>query len=159
MAKPLPQLKTKNNSVENRTATFLKIYWHDYKQWKRNSGNIKVEVLVCIAWADSHLWYALKWENNIGNIGNNDRWDVVHFSSLDNGIKAMTYWLNNKWLGSYTMIWELSQWGRTVLWLKWCAEKWEFCYATSKENWNNNVLNCLSLIHNKQINEDFIFRN
>lgn len=157
-AKPLPRLETKNNSVESRTATFLKLYWHNYDQWKRNSMNIKTEVLVCIAWADSHLGYALKWENNVGNIWNNDRWNVVHFSSLDSWIKAMAKWLNNTWLWRYNKIWELSQWWRTELWLKWCAEKWEFCYATSPDNWNNNVLNCLSLIHNKQIDENFIYK-
>lgn len=114
--------------------------------------------MVCIAWADSHLWYALKWDNNVGNIGNNDRWNVVNFSSLDQWINAISKWLNNRWLGSYTIIGELSQWWRTVLGMKWCAEKWEFCYATSPDNWNNNVLNCLSLIHNQQINEDFRYK-
>ena len=35
--------------------------------------NIKTEVLVAIAWADTHLGYASKSKNNIGNVGNNDR--------------------------------------------------------------------------------------
>lgn len=157
-AKPLPTIKTKNNSVYSRTSVFLSLHWHNIWQWEAQSKNIKTEVLVCIARADSHLGYALKTKNNIGNIGNNDRWDTMEFETLDLGIRAITNTLNNQYLGRYTMIWELSQWGRTVLWLKWCAEKWEYCYATSKENRNWNVLNCLSLINMKQIDETFTFR-
>ena len=158
-SKQLPIIKTKNNSVYSRTSVFLSLYGHNIWQWEAQSKNIKIEVLVCIARADSHLWYALKSENNIGNIGNNDRWDVIHFDTLDDWIKAMaTMWLNGTYLKNYNIIWELSQWGRTALWLKGCAEKWEYCYATSPENWNNNIINCLSLIHMKQIDETFTFR-
>ena len=150
-AKPLPKLETKNNSIENRTATFLKIYWHDYTQWKNNSLNIKTEILVCIAWADSHLWYALKWENNVGNVGNNDRWNVVHYKTLDDWIKAIARVLNGRYLKNKQTIGDLSFAGD-------CKTDCKYVYATSNSTRQNNVINCLSLIHNRQINPDFIFR-
>ena len=119
---------------------------------------IKKEAIVCIAWADSHLWKMLKSTNNIGNVWNNDRWDVVHFATIEQGIEAMFRVLNNRYLGNYQRLWELSQWWRTNLWLKPCTDRWEFCYATSKENWNNNVLNCLNTIKDTSIDENWNFR-
>ncbi len=151
ITKPLPRLETKNNSIENRTAIFLKIYWHNYNQWKTNSLNIKTEVLVCIAWADSHLWYALKWENNVGNVWNNDRWNIVHYKTLDDWIRAIarvlnwTYLKNKQTIGDLSLAWD-------------CKIDCKYIYASDKEARQNNTLNCLSLIYNKQINSDFIFR-
>ena len=28
-------------------------------------------------------------KNNVGNVGNNDRWDTVEFKTLEDGIRAM----------------------------------------------------------------------
>ena len=122
---------------------------------------IKPEVAVCIAFADTSLWKAMKTKNNIGNVWNNDRWDKVHLSSIYVWITAIYQTLNNKYLSKYDTLGMLSQWGRTALRAKWCGEKWEQCYATSPDNWNNNIINCLNLIHwheDKKIDENFLFR-
>lgn len=111
---------------------------------------IKPEVLVCIAQADSSLGRALKSTNNIGNVGNNDRGDVVHYSSLEAGIEAMGKVLNNGYLGHYETIGQLSRGGGN-----WTGK----IYASSKYNWNKNVKLCLRTITgDSSIDESFPFR-
>lgn len=151
-------------TVNQRMKSLLQIFWiwNTYDSWIKywNEQWIKPEVAVCIAFADTSLWAQTKTTNNIGNVGNNDRWDRVYFNTLDLGIGAIFKTLNNKYMWNYYKIWMLSQWGRTVLQAKWCWEKWEYCYATSPENRNNNVLNCLTLLHRHEwyIDEHFEFR-
>jgi len=109
---------------------------------------IKKELTVCIAWADSSLWKQLKSRNNIGNVGNNDRGQVVHYATIEWGIEAIYKVLNNRYLWHKQSVWSLSPWG---------GGNAPF-YATSPENWNNNVLNCLNTILDSSINESFNFR-
>lgn len=150
-AKPLPTIKTTNNSVYSRTSVFLSLYGHNIWQWEAQSKNIKTEVLVCIARADSHLGYALKTKNNVGNYWNNDRWDTVSFETLDEWILAMTWALNWTYLWTKQTIWDLSfAWN--------CKINCSKVYATSNSNRENNVLNCLSVIYMKQIWPEFEFR-
>ena len=147
--KPLPRLLTEWSL--NRMEEFANIHWHDYSLREKVANEQKVlpEVLLCIARADSHLWHALKSKNNVGNVGNNDRWDVVHYKTLEDGIRAMwVYALNGTYLRHKRSIGSLSPWG-------WGDKPY---YATSDSNWNVNVLNCLSNIHEQRINEDFKFR-
>jgi len=119
-------------------------YWYaSEKKWK-----IKKEVALCIAWADSWLGRYLKTPNNIWNVGNNDRGNRVSVSTLEKWVDLIFQTLNNKYLKHKQSIWSLSVW--------WGGTK-PF-YATSKENWNINTLNCLSTIHWVQINENFMIR-
>lgn len=121
--------------------------------------HIKPEVVIAIAKADSSLWNELKTSNNIGNVGNNDRWDTLHFESIEKWIEAIYKTLNNKYLWDIYNIGYLSEWWRMVLWGKSCSLPNEFCYATSTDNWNNNVINTLRLLHNDStIDESFEFR-
>lgn len=121
--------------------------------------NIKPEVVIAIAKADSSLWNELKTNNNIGNVGNNDRWDTVAFDSIEKWIEAIYKTLNNKYLWDIYNIGYLSEWGRITLWGKSCSLPNEYCYATSTDNWNNNVINTLRLLHNDpSIDESFNFR-
>lgn len=148
-SKKLPKLSA--IGIAERSDEFLKKFWHDYEIRDNiaREGWVKTEVLFCIARADSHLWYALKSKHNYGNVGNNDRGDTVSYKSREEGIKAIVlYALNGTYLKHKQSIWSLSPW-----W--WWSKPY---YATSKENWNINVLNCLSLMYNKRVNEDFIFR-
>lgn len=152
-AKRLPRLNTKNNSVDSRVETLLKLYWQDYNTWKTiaNKYWIKVEVAVAIAWADTHLWYALKTKNNIGNVGNNDRWDTRTPKTLEQWIEAIFQTLNNGYLWNKQTVWDLS-----FAWS--CKIDCSKAYATSPQHRQNNVLNLLSLIYMKKINPDFTFR-
>lgn len=128
----------------------LQRYWlptqpfidNEIKYW------VKKELAVCIAWADSHLGRALKSTNNIWNVGNNDRWQVVHYKTIGAWIEAMYRVLNNKYLWHKRSVWSLSVWGGGS----------KPYYATSPENWNNNVLNCLNTILGPSITEERVFR-
>lgn len=119
-------------------------YWHEAEA----TYKIKKEVALCIARADSGLGKYLKTKNNIGNVGNNDRWDKVAFASMQDWVNAIFKVLNNKYLSHKQSIWSLSPWG----W--WTAP----FYATSKENWSVNVRNCLSIIHWQPIGNDYKIR-
>lgn len=124
--------------------------------------NIKPELLVCIAQADSSLGNALKSTNNIGNVGNNDRGDTKHFDSLGLAIAGIGETLNNKYLKGNTMIGQLSQGGRDIMGTKYDCSKAPSpfkCYATSKFNWNKNVKLCLQdILQDKTIDEKWEFR-
>lgn len=109
---------------------------------------IKKELPFCIAWADSDFWRQLKSKNNIWNVWNNDRWDTVAYETIDDGIEAIFKTLNWTYLKHKQSVWSLSPGG-------WWDPSY---YATSPENWNNNVLNCLNTILDTKINEDWNFR-
>lgn len=146
------------DTVKDRTDNMLKQYWYSPAMRHKiaKEQGIKTEVLVAIAWADSHLWYATKSKFNIGNVGNNDRWDTVEFPTLEAGIRAMgSYALNGKYLSHKTTVGDLSCWGYYARDME-CQYP---VYATSAENWNVNVLNLLTAIYGEQVDEWFIFRN
>ena len=151
VAKPQPKLVS--SGVENRTKELLNKYGHEYYLWERlaNAHWIKAEVIVAIAFADTHLWYATKTEFNIGNVGNTDSGRVRKPDTLEQWISAMFYALNNKYLWEKQTIWDLS-----YAW--WCKIRCDKVYATSNSNRQNNVLNTLSNIYQKKITEDFKFR-
>lgn len=160
--KPIPKIA--GETVDERAKQWLDTagLWYTLDTWKQHWETYKLDYAlpICIAWADSHLWKATKSTNNIGNVWNNDRWDVVHYATLDAWIMAIYRTLNNKWIGGSTKLWQLSWEGRIMLKIEDC--NWtkvnQKCYATSKVVWHSNVSNCLSAIHNKQIDENYEFR-
>lgn len=152
-AKPLPKLKTKNTSIESRTETLLRLYWQDYKLWKRLADIhwIKLEVAVAIARSDTHLWMAMKTDNNIWNVLNTDSGNTRTPDTLEQWIEAIFHTLNNQYLWEKQTIGDLS--------FAWdCKIRCDKVYATSNENRQNNILNILSLLYMKQIDATFLFR-
>ena len=114
---------------------------------------------ISIAKADSSLWQQLKTANNIWNVGNNDRWDTVSYDTKTDWIEAIFIVLNNQYLGDIYTIGYLSCWGKTALWIKDCFQNKEMVYATSKDNWNNNVINSMRMIYRDwSIWEEYNFR-
>lgn len=106
------------------------------------------EVLICIAYADSSLWNFLKTANNFGNVGNNDRGDKVSFITPEAGVNAIGKTLNNGNLSYISTINMLSRYGNKT-WM---------VYATAPENHFNNVANCIGMIRNKWVPDNFKFR-
>ena len=161
--KPIPKIT--GDTVDKRAKEWLDTAWLGYtlETWKKHWETYKLDYVlpICIAWADSHLGKALKSTNNIWNVGNRDDWSVVHYETLDAWIMAIYRTLNNKWIGGSTKLGQLSWEGRTILGIEGC--NWtkvnQKCYATSKVVWHSNVSNCLSSIHNKQIDWNYLFRN
>ena len=132
-----------------------------YPIWEKYSVQywIDISLAIAIAKADSSLGNSLKTTNNIGNVGNNDRGDTQSYSSIDEWIEAIFRVLNNQYLWNIYTVWYLSQWWRTNINALWCSVSWEYCYATSKENWNINVINTLRNLHNdSSIGESYNFR-
>lgn len=134
-----------NTFEEISTAHWIPLeYWYNSeKKWK-----VKKEVWLCIARADSWLWKYLKTKNNIGNVGNNDRWDRVNIATLEKWVDVIFQTINNKYLWHKQSIGSLSVWwgGNSPY------------YATSPDNWDKNVRNCLSVIHWQEISKDFKIR-
>lgn len=110
--------------------------------------NIDKDVVMCIAFAESTLGHYLSTSNNIGNVGNNDRWDRVPFYSALMWARSIPLTLNNDFLWDYHTIKQLSRYGN----------KDGKIYASSPINRQTNVLKCLSQIKGYYIPEDFPFR-
>lgn len=153
-------VELKGNTVEERATDLLNKHGAPHSSvWFKTAEayGIKAEVAICISKADSSLGQELTTANNFGNVWNNDRGDRVHFKTAEEWIAAISKVLVWKYLLPNKKVWELSNGWRANLWLPKCWA-WNYCYATSEDNWNVNVLNCLSMIHNKPIDEDFSFR-
>jgi hypothetical protein len=82
-------------------------------------------------------------------VGNNDRGDKVVMTSAWQGIESIALTLNNKYLGHYTTIGQLSRGG---------GNKTGSIYASSEFNWNKNVKACLSELTGEKVTEGFQFR-
>ena len=134
-AKPLPK-------VEPTLQAFATEYWLDPQDFidAGKEYNIKPEVILCIARADSDLGRALKSKNNIWNVGNNDRWDTREFATMRDWIFAIGQTLNNKYLWNKETIQDLSRYWN-------CEKDCQYIYASSPENRENNVMNCLNFLY------------
>jgi len=156
-AQEVPRLWT----AEDNVLLMLRRYWlantYDHRVKMQEKYGVKMTVALCIAKADSSLGRELKTTNNIGNVANNDRWNRVHFSTIELWIEAIFKALTNKYIWKNTKIWELSNWWRKKLWLPKCWN-WNYCYATSEDNWNNNILNCIDSLYKIPKDENFLFR-
>lgn len=146
---PLPAID--GNNPQKRFENLVGYYarWFDHTVFENAEAQYWVhkELLACIAYAETGLWNNKKTMWNIMNYWNNDRWDTKTFTAVQNNVNAVAHDLVQwTYLSNNTIVWELSQWGRTYLWLPWCAEQWEFCYATSPVNWRGNVNDCLTMI-------------
>ncbi|HKL44374.1 MAG TPA: peptidoglycan DD-metalloendopeptidase family protein [Candidatus Absconditabacterales bacterium] len=142
------------NSVTERANQFINTYgvgiyrqlafWEDAIKEK----NVDRDVVICIAFAESTLGNYLSTSNNIGNVGNDDSGNRISFSSALAGARAISDTLNNRYLGKYHTIKQLSRYGN----------KDGKIYASSPINWQSNVTKCLSQIKGYYVPEDFPFR-
>lgn len=125
-----------------------KEYLYESFFWWGKNNWILPELAICIAKADTNLWRSLKSQNNLGNVGNNDRGNTIAYDSEYKAIEAIYNVLNNQYLWNYTQLGQLSRKHN---------KDWKI-YASSPENWFNNVANCLWSIRWEQIDEYFSFR-
>ena len=125
-----------------------KEYLYESFFWWGKNNWILPELAICIAKADTNLWRSLKSQNNLGNVGNNDRGNTIAYDSEYKAIQAIYNVLNNQYLWNYTQLGQLSRKHN---------KDWKI-YASSPENWFNNVANCLWSIRWEQIDEYFNFR-
>lgn len=142
------------DTKQERIISLLNTYWFDGEDTRYTIRTISriyrvyPETIVCIAYADSSLGRFLKTEHNYGNVGNNDRWDTVSYSNVEQWFNAIAKTLNNQYLWGYSTVDQLSRRGNES----------GMVYATSPENWHINVTNCLGMIHNKYVPDNFNYR-
>lgn len=142
------------NTVDERSQSFLNSYakgvYRDLDFWNTvvEGTNIDRDMVICVGFAESTLGNYLSTSNNIGNVGNNDRWDRIAYTSPYEGARLIALTMNNAYLGHYHTINQLSRYGN---------EDGKI-YASSPINWQTNVLKCLSKIKGYTIPEDFPFR-
>lgn len=144
----------KGDSVDERAQTFLNSYavgtYRNVAFWDQvvAGTNIDRDMVICIGFAESTLGKFLATDNNIGNVGNNDRGDRIAYNNPFNGARLIPLTLNNQYLGNYHTIKQLSRYGNSD----------GKIYASSPINWQSNVQKCLSKIKGYYVPEDFPFR-
>lgn len=141
-------------TVDERSQNFLASYavgvYKTLTFWNNAvvDTNIDRDMVICVAFAESTLGRYLSTNGNIGNVGNNDRWDRFAFGSALAGARAIAQTLNNQYLWDYHTINQLSRYGNPD----------GAIYASSPINWQTNVTKCLSQIKWYYVPEDFPFR-
>jgi len=149
-------------TIEERSKEWLDHHWmwDTYPIWIEMEKKHKINHIlpICVAWADSHLWKALATSYNLGNVGNNDRWDRVHMKSWEQWIEAIYKTLNNRYFSTINEVGRLSGEWRIKMKVNWCVGRWDYCYATSTVVWDTNVRNCMSAIADAQVDLYFNFR-
>lgn len=144
----------KGDSLDERAQRFLSSYavgvYKNVAFWDQvvAGTNIDRDMVICIGFAESTLGKFLSTDNNIGNVGNNDRGDRIAYNNPFNGARLIALTLNNKYLGDYHTIKQLSRYGN---------EDGKI-YASSPINWQSNVQKCLSKIKGFYVPEDYPFR-
>ncbi len=125
----------------------------DFKKWETwveegVEGKIDPSFLMCVGLAESGLGKNLKTAYNVGNVGNTDSGGTYDFASAREGVYWMVKTLNNRYLGQYEGINDLSRWGN----------KGGSIYASSSKSWHTNVVRCLSAIKGRFVEDDYRFR-
>ncbi len=144
----------KGNTEAERQQYLLSRYaTSDFKDWNMwvdtaLKANIDPSFLMCIGLSESTLGHHLKTRYNVGNVGNTDSGGVYYFDSPAEGVEWMGKTFNNKYLGQYTTIDQLSRWGNNS----------GPIYASSSSNWHNNTVKCLSALKGTFVADDFQFR-
>lgn len=129
-------------TVDERAQKFLNSYgvgvYRELPFWDSVviGTNIDRDMVICVAFAESTLGQYLATNNNIGNVGNNDRGDRIAYGTPYDGARLIAFTLNNQRLGNYHTIKQLSRYGNAD----------GKIYASSPINWQTNVLKCLSKI-------------
>lgn len=130
--------------------TYAAPAFKDWNMWVEESldGNIDPSFTMCIGLAETGLGRNLKTDYNVGNIGNTDSGATKLYPNARSWVYWIVKTLNNKFLSGYTKILELSRYGN----------KTGAIYASSSDNWHNNIVKCMSQLKQKYISDDYPFR-
>lgn len=144
----------KGDTEEERQKYMLTTYatkpFQDWKMWTDTAiaANIDPSFMMCIGLSETTLGNYLKTPNNIGNVGNTDSGATRTFATPQAGVSAMAQTFNNKYLGKYTKLSELSRWGNQS----------GPIYASSASDWHDNTIRCLTALKGEFVKDDFNFR-
>lgn len=86
--------------------------FRNWDVWSEEAVEAKIDpsFLMCIGLSETGLGRSLKTQYNVGNIGNTDSGETSTFISARDGIYWMGKTLNNRFLGGYQSLSELSRW-------------------------------------------------
>lgn len=144
----------KGASEEERQKYLLNTYATEaFKNWETwtdtaLAANIDPSFLMCIWLSETTLGNHLKTPYNVGNVGNTDNWSTVTFGSAEEGIAWMAKTFNNKYLGKYNSIDQLSRWGNDS----------GPIYASSNSEWHDNTIRCLTALKWRFVEDNYNFR-
>jgi len=143
---------------ENRMRELLSHYdkapEYEVRQVVARIYRVYPEALICIAYADTSLGNFLKTPNNIGNVWNNDRWNKVIHWTAEAGVNAIGKVLTNRYLWQYTERKQLAG-SSNPDWPNYATELTDWVRTN---NWYNNTLNCIGMIRDKWVPDNFAFR-
>ncbi len=142
-----------NTEVERQKYLLRKYAWRSFKNWNAwvqasLDAEIDPSFTMCVWLAESSLWRNLTTGFNVWNVWNTDGWDRVTFSSAKEWISWMVKTFNNKYLGKYKKVSQLSRYWN---------ERW-LIYASSWVNWHTNIIKCMWELKQDYLKNDFEFR-
>lgn len=122
----------------------------DWDVWVEESLDwwIDPTFVMCLGLAESWLWKHMKTPFNVWNVWNTDSWATKTFWNARFWIYQIVSTLNNKYLGHYNEIKDLSRY-----WNKDGA-----IYASSANHWHNNIVKCMSHIKGRYVPDNYSFR-
>ncbi len=140
------EIERQKNMIEKYAGTAFR----DQKMWIEESISESVDpsFVLCVWFAESTLGQNLTTSGNIGNVGNTDSGDRRDYESSRAWVRAIAAVVNNRWLGHYKTIDQLSGW-------------WNPrgpIYASSPTNWHENIIKCMSALKGKYIGNYSTFR-
>ena len=124
--------------------------FRNWEMWVEESldWNIDPTFIMCIWLAETWLWKNLKTSYNVWNVWNTDSWATKAFKNARSWVYYIVRTLNNKILWHHKRIKDLSRYGNKT---------WSI-YASSPDNWHNNIIKCMSAIKGKYVEDDYNFR-
>lgn len=144
---------TWDNEAERQQALLETYASNDFRNrniWVEESiaESIDPTFVLCVGLAESTLGKNLTTDGNIGNVGNTDSGARRDYDGPRAGIRAISAVVNNRWLGKYITIDQLSGWWNPV----------GPIYASSQTNWHENIVKCMSAIKWKYVGNKAPFR-
>ena len=126
--------------------------FNNWQMWIDESldWNIDPSFVMCIWLAETTLWKHLKTPYNIWNIWNTDSGATTNFPNAASWVYWMIKTLNNKYLSQYSEIRLLSRY--------WNKDETKPIYASSPENWHNNIIKCMSHLKWTYVSDSYNFR-
>jgi murein DD-endopeptidase MepM/ murein hydrolase activator NlpD len=142
-----------DSEIDRQKNLLSKYATTDFNRWdiwteEAVEARIDPSFMMCVGLAETGLGRNLKTQYNVGNIGNTDSGATSEFISPRDGIYWMGKTFNNKYLGEYQAISDLSRWGN----------KTGAIYASSPKNWQENIVRCLSSLKGRFIEDTYRFR-
>ena len=137
-----------------RQKNFLSLYaatdFQDRALWVQESlpESVDPTFVMCVWFAESSLGKNLTTSGNIGNVGNTDSGLRKDFDNARSGVRAIASVVNNNWLGGYTTLNQLSGWGNPK----------GPIYASSRTNWHENIIKCMSAMKQRFVGNNSPFR-